>query len=1085
MCFACYDDRFGAIILEMMKGKAETNYSCGEEKTMDLATHKWFQYLNESQEPELLEEGLENLGLPPAVIATIRQYLPDASGNGAKQRRLAQDWYGKNWKVRWNDENSRTLLIKDIITWQKGINAVYSRVRKRISAKYGSIGDDPDGRGAEEWEKFGDGQYSLLSNVITAVTAMRQLVDPQNAEKTTHKDYLKGPGSWKTVRKALEKYLAYPLVEAAEREVVMGSFESTEKAWGELSAQDMFTRYRALTQWLQADPRNFPVYGTETVEDEETGRAETERTGPYMGESQGSLAVANEVAVQNLEKRLIDANIIHDFGDGFKWYDTGTNDCGMIVRQKCGHCGADSRLTSLILLIKQTEDAKDWSCYTTVGWNNDEKTIYQIKGDGPGTGNVAPSSKYYGYLDWFIEEMGVKSIEETGEMADDDGEDEWEELLEHIREHFPDVSMQGVKRERDTLANALNELFAARLAFPQDADFHAEWAWVDAGWGGDDILRVQASVYFSLPRIPLVPYGTPTEKADSLKEVPSQEGRDRWEAFSVAPGKDQPVAADALVKVLDNYYDDLDEQNSVQGWMKWQVGGQAQRTDVELPERYISYDVRLQLVVEGHDANSVESRIDDELWRRTDSLADDWEDVIGEVKQQFIQKGYALGAPSANLAADLTETGDGPLDEELTAWLGVPYDDGDVAFIFHGHGRGGRWQDTDVELPREWFPSPSTATTRTRKLKEIFGGDVIQTSNFGDGSPELIVDNKLVQQFLEGFGEEAAILARPSGGLTKWRLKYEGRTREAGTAMLQLKVDLTTKDSQKTVDDAMVAIRAINADPQKLKKAIHDALEARKKLYMDTNEDVFESQLMRVHNLLHERDENYDLRLFRMYMRVKIYKDQGGQIGEVYDEIRMIPNVTVVRGLGSKNYETVMVSDIEVKFGYVGIVDADYIANLLRERIEALRGVSVMFVAPKVEWVYSSLQDINEMAYGADRTEPLPTPRISLQNILKDWMMGVMDYDQLQSANHMTYHTMVPISEFKPWMDRWDRAPQDAYIKNEMYKSFIANGPTQAVVVAFGKNGVIKILANQEVVIFAKEAGLEEVPAIFQFQRQA
>ena len=99
--------------------------------------------------------------------------------------------------------------------------------------------------------------------------------------------------------------------------------------------------------------------------------------------------------------------------------------------------------------------------------------------------------------------------------------------------------------------------------------------------------------------------------------------------------------------------------------------------------------------------------------------------------------------------------------------------------------------------------------------------------------------------------------------------------------------------------------------------------------------------------------------------------------------------------------------------------------------------------------------------------------------------MGVMDYDQLQSANHMTYHTMVPISEFKPWMDRWDRAPQDAYIKNEMYKSFIANGPTQAVVVAFGKNGVIKILANQEVVIFAKEAGLEEVPAIFQFQRQA
>jgi len=836
-----------------------------------------------------------------------------------------------------------------------------------------------------------------------------------------------------------------------------------------------------------------------------------ERIGPYDRVSRGALNVANEVAVQNLEKVLVDANIIHDFGDGFKWYDTGTNDCGMIVRQKCGHCGADSRLTSLILLIKQTEDAKDWSCYTTIGWNDDENTIYQIKGDGPGTGNVAPSSKYYGYLDWFIEEMGVESIEETGEMADDDGAEEWEELFEHIREHFPDVSMQGITRERDTLAEALNEMFAEKLAFPQDADFHAEWAWVDAGWAGDDTMRVQASLYFSIPRIPLVPYGTPRKKMDALKAVPVQEPRERWQGFSVAPGKNKPVATEALVKVLDNYYDDLDGYNSVQGWLKWHVsrpgagglktdmtvpdgeGGNVQLPDVELPERYISYDVRLQLVVEGHGADSIRNEVNNELWHPTDLFADNWDDVMGEVRQQFIQEGYALGAPSANLAADLTDTGEGTLDQELGAWLGVAYEDGDVAFIFHGYGGTGRWQDTGVELPRDWFPSPSTVTTRTRKLKEIFGGDIIQTASYGDGSPELILDNKLVQQILEGFGEEAAILGRPSGGLAKWRLKYKSRpmgsrTTEA-TVVLHFVVNLTTKDSQKTVDEAMVAIRALNADPKKFKQAVHDVLEARKKLYMDTNEDVFESQLMRVHNLLHERDENFDLRLFKMYMRVKIYKDQGGQLGEVYDQIRMIPNVTVVQGMGHKNYPELVIADVEVKFGFEGVKDSEYMAKLLRERVEHLDGVAVMYVAPKVEWVYSSIQDLAEGTQQMDATAPMPTPRLSLQEILKDWVdYGVMAYDAPMTANYMTYHTMVPISEFEPFIKRMTRAPQDAYIADEMYHSFIEDGPTKPVFVVFGKNGetgVIKITANQEIILFAKRSGLEEVPALFSFQRQA
>ena len=65
----------------------------------------------------------------------------------------------------------------------------------------------------------------------------------------------------------------------------------------------------------------------------------------------------------------------------------------------------------------------------------------------------------------------------------------------------------------------------------------------------------------------------------------------------------------------------------------------------------------------------------------------------------------------------------------------------------------------------------------------------------------------------------------------------------------------------------------------------------------------------------------------------------------------MIPNVTVVLGLGHKDYPTLVIADIEIKFGFEGIKDSKYISKLLRDRVEKLTGVAVMYVAPKVEWI--------------------------------------------------------------------------------------------------------------------------------------
>ena len=52
------------------------------------------------------------------------------------------------------------------------------------------------------------------------------------------------------------------------------------------------------------------------------------------------------------------------------------------------------------------------------------------------------------------------------------------------------------------------------------------------------------------------------------------------------------------------------------------------------------------------------------------------------------------------------------------------------------------------------------------------------------------------------------------------------------------------------------------------------------------------------------------------------------------------------------------------------------------------------------------------------------------------------------------------------------------------YQYFIKNGAENPVYVAVGKNGRIRITGNEDVVWFAKKAGLEQVPVFFSYQMQ-
>jgi hypothetical protein len=113
-----------------------------------------------------------------------------------------------------------------------------------------------------------------------------------------------------------------------------------------------------------------------------------------------------------------------------------------------------------------------------------------------------------------------------------------------------------------------------------------------------------------------------------------------------------------------------------------------------------------------------------------------------------------------------------------------------------------------------------------------------------------------------------------------------------------------------------------------------------------------------------------------------------------------------------------------------------------------------------------------------------PTPTI--QNIIDDWTEGgVRMYDAPAQNNLMRYHVMMPVEELldSGLLSKEFRAPKDAF--DGMYQHFISTGPQSPVYIAVGQNGRAKITGGEDIIWFAKESGLREVPVFFSYQRQA
>ena len=240
-----------------------------------------------------------------------------------------------------------------------------------------------------------------------------------------------------------------------------------------------------------------------------------------------------------------------------------------------------------------------------------------------------------------------------------------------------------------------------------------------------------------------------------------------------------------------------------------------------------------------------------------------------------------------------------------------------------------------------------------------------------------------------------------------------------------------------------------------------------------------EEEILRIDKALNER---FDLRLYVMQIQLVIRKLEGREIDDLKNTIRGIKHVTTVKTVSKRNIAEAQRVVFELKYEQKGIVPReDFIRFDLLPMLKKMPGIEVEeWSRPEIFERGTLREYFNPNTYASAMT----TPKASLEQISRDWVEGgVRIYDMPAHAQDMQYHLMMPVAELLPYISRIYRAPMDAF--EGRYHHFIKKGAQAPVFVVIGQNGRIKIAGNEDIVWFAKKAGLKEVPVFVRYQKQA
>jgi len=270
------------------------------------------------------------------------------------------------------------------------------------------------------------------------------------------------------------------------------------------------------------------------------------------------------------------------------------------------------------------------------------------------------------------------------------------------------------------------------------------------------------------------------------------------------------------------------------------------------------------------------------------------------------------------------------------------------------------------------------------------------------------------------------------------------------------------------------------------------------------NESI-EQQIARIDALLNEKESPIDLRIYRTQIGCSVDSGIAGADMEVETQIRGIDGITTVKSLVDSRRPLTPTTEyvvFEIKFELLGASSRkEYRERVLFPGLRRVPGLNI------VDWssvhrtnVRGTIRTVRESklnelrggfgsGYGGTTTayagtsDPLPTPRLSLQAVAQDWMEGgVQMYDMPTNMADMQYHVMIPVDELWEYGSREYRG--DANTFHAGYENFIKYGAKLPVYVAVGQNGRIRITGNEDLVWFAKKSGLKELPAFISYQKQ-
>ena len=353
---------------------------------MEIYTDNWFKYVRDN----VLAEGLRDIGLPEFVIDYLEDAMPDASEK-------ARMYVANNWKKSlggmadaWMPDNLKYEIVSYLID-----NALKDYVIYNNSHEHGTTlhTRDPVARVVPpydidkpkgEREYYDEERLKQNEQIKFVIINLRNTVGRPMG--TWRKAFMKAV-------KALSK-AGLPSEKVEEIKEYLQSFYSKNfHFW--------INKYSELVAFLNDDATNY-----ELIKDE------------Y------SIQDANDIAIKYLDNKEDPENIMHTFDDGSYWYNLNVSSCD-VEASRMGHCGSDSRGV-LVSLRKKQSKRRESSSYVTMTWDDSDGRLWQIKGRS----NDAPPEETWDHIAWFINNMGVITVEETGEHSNDyDGFTEMNEYL--------------------------------------------------------------------------------------------------------------------------------------------------------------------------------------------------------------------------------------------------------------------------------------------------------------------------------------------------------------------------------------------------------------------------------------------------------------------------------------------------------------------------------------------------------------------------------------------------------------------------------------------------------------------------------